>query len=102
MEVLILKIVIGLRFGQFGSVDCKWFTDGRLAGKGESTQAGTVLLMCDRRAVNLMRDLKAVFFLGGRRADFFVCGRRADFFLGGRKTSNGAFPGHGSLQKNEI
>ncbi len=67
MEVLILKIVIGLKFGQFGSVDCKWFTDGGLAGKGESTQTGTVLLM------------------GGRRADFYLCGRKTVFFLGGRR-----------------
>ena|SRR6266851_1143660 len=27
MEVLILKIVRGLKFGQFGSVDCRWLTD---------------------------------------------------------------------------
>ncbi len=51
-------------------------------GEGESTQAGTVLVMCDRRAV------------------VFLCGRRADFFLGGRKTANGAVRGHGSLLKS--
>jgi len=84
MEVLILKIVRGLKFGQFGSVDCRWFTDGGLAGKGESTQTGTVILM------------------GGRRTVFFLCGRRADFFLGGRKTVNGAFRGHGSLQNERF
>src|SRR5260370_3003966 len=33
MEVLILKIVIGLRFGQFGSVDCRWLTDEGSRGK---------------------------------------------------------------------
>jgi len=42
-------------------------------GKGERTQAGTVL---------------------------FICGRRADFFLGGRKTASGVVRGHGSLLKS--
>ncbi len=33
MEVLILKIVRGLRFGQFGSVDCRWLTDEGSRGR---------------------------------------------------------------------
>src|SRR5712692_7377574 len=50
-------------------------------GKCESTQTGTVLLMCDRSAV------------------FFLCGRRAIFFKRDRKAVDGAFRGHGSLLK---
>jgi len=44
-------------------------------GEGKGTQAGTVVLMCDRKAVNFMCDRKAV---------------------------NGAIGGHGSLQKRRI
>jgi len=44
-------------------------------GEGEGTQAGTVVFMCDRKAVNFMCDRKAV---------------------------NGAIGGHGSLQKRRI
>jgi len=43
-------------------------------GEGEGTQAGTVVFMCDRKAVNFMCDRKAV---------------------------NGAIGGHGSLQKKK-
>ncbi len=53
-------------------------------GKGESTQAGTVAFMCDRKAVN------------------FMCGRKAVNFMCGRKAVNGAIGGHGSLQKRRI
>ena len=44
-------------------------------GEGEGTQAGTVVLMCDRKAVFILRDCKAV---------------------------DGATGGHGSLQKRRI
>jgi len=44
-------------------------------GEGEGTQAGTVVLMCDRKAVFILRDCKAV---------------------------DGAIGGHGSLQKRRI
>ena len=44
-------------------------------GEGEGTQAGTVVSMCDRKAVFILRDCKAV---------------------------DGAIGGHGSLQKRRI
>jgi len=44
-------------------------------GEGEGTQAGTVVLMCNRKAVFILRDCKAV---------------------------DGAIGGHGSLQKKRI
>jgi len=53
-------------------------------GEGEGTQAGTVVLMCDRKAVN------------------FMCGRKAVFILRDCKAVNGAIGGHGSLQKRRI
>ncbi len=55
-------------------------------GKGEGTQAGTVLL------------------IGGRRADFFLGGRKmANFRCGTDQVgANGAVRGPGSLQKSEI
>ncbi len=76
--------------GPHGSVDSK---DSYRPEIWSVWKAGTVLFMWDRRALNFMR---------GRRADFFVGGRRTDFFLGGRKTANGAFRGHGSLQKRKT
>jgi hypothetical protein len=59
-------------------------------GKGERTQAGTVVLMRDRRAVNFMCDGRAVNFMRERRTVNYMCDRRA---------VNGAIGGHGSLQK---
>jgi hypothetical protein len=69
LEVFILKAVTGV-------------VALAAIGKGESTQTGTVLLRCGRRAA---------VFLGGRKTDFFICGR---------KTANRLASGHRSLQKS--